>query len=729
MRGQPKRQGSESLGQDLTTKRGRWESELAIPPSECSPTASGSALISGVHSAQISGGTFTVVGHDSSTTIHNYTYSYGSQTAPVDLLDILSSLSLPNFRDIQLDTLAKATEGTCIWFITGEMFLFWIKDGKILWGIGIPGAGKTVLASIVIRYLEGLEETSGGVVCVAYVYLRYSEPLTVRDVLELLVKQIVERHIDLVPIIEGLYAKHKREKTKPSQQELVDALAEFTRGGKCLFFVLDALDEMRVKDRPILVNLLASLEAKLFITSRPLEILQRRHPQAQVFNIAATMSDLDLYMKDFLRHSPEVVALLEGTDLEERIAQTIHRTSGGMFLHAQLQLEALHHCIGALDVEETLEGFPSDIGEIYMKTWERILSQGPKHSNLAKLVLLWITHANGEISIETLQRAVATSPETYTFEPKRMVPAALLLSVCCGLVLVDEKTKLVRLMRLYPVPHAIPAHVCIAHLINSGFQNYSWEIAPNDQSCDPGFRNDSLLAYAYESWAHHMRQCDHYRPVVSAAAELVLHCTKYPLENQSYTVNFGGPLHVAAFYGLADLIRPAARFSGRNALMLAVYDDHIECMELLAQAPGVDINAVDWEGRTALIHAVRWGRIEAMKQLLSLPGIDANAKDEDGWTALIHAVARGYTAIAQLLLKFPGIDINAVDQNGRTALILAVLTSRTEVVKLLLSTPGIDINVVCKSDKGTALSHASRRGDREIVNDLLAFRGQLYQHV
>jgi ankyrin repeat domain-containing protein 50 len=117
------------------------------------------------------------------------------------------------------------------------------------------------------------------------------------------------------------------------------------------------------------------------------------------------------------------------------------------FLHAKLQLEALRKCVNALDVEETLEAFPTGIQAIYTRTWERICAQGPKLADLAQLVLLWVTHAQRELTIDTLRRAVATSPETHAFEPKRMVPEALLLSVCCGLVSVDEKTSHVRLVR------------------------------------------------------------------------------------------------------------------------------------------------------------------------------------------------------------------------------------------------------------------------------------------
>ncbi|KAH6903962.1 hypothetical protein BKA70DRAFT_1110126, partial [Coprinopsis sp. MPI-PUGE-AT-0042] len=473
---------SPSPGQVVANKRARWEAEVAAPPAECSPTASSSALLSRIHSAHIHGGTFTVSGPGSThnhTTVHNH--DTGPQPVRFDVLKFLKSLSLPKFRDTQLDTIAKATQGTCAWLTRGKMFLFWISKGKILWGTGIPGAGKTILISIVIHFLEGLEETSGGIICVAFVYLRYSEPLTIRDILESLVKQLVERHTDLVPIVQDQYAKHKHEGTKPSPQELTRLLAEFIRGGKTLFFVMDALDEMRFEDRPVLLKLLASLDAKLFITSRPLDTLQRQHPQAHVFNIAASPFDLNLHIKEFLQHSPEVMVLLEGTDFEEHISEVIHKKSGGMFLHAKLQLEALRQCVSVLDIEETLDGFPTDIEAIYAKTWERILAQGPKQSNLAKLVLLWVTHAHGEMTVDLLRRAVATSPETYSFDTKRMVPEAILLSVCCGLVLVDKETRLVRLMHyttwnailprileLFPIPHAPLAHICIIHLTRCG---------------------------------------------------------------------------------------------------------------------------------------------------------------------------------------------------------------------------------------------------------------------
>ncbi|KAH6874833.1 hypothetical protein BKA70DRAFT_1412791 [Coprinopsis sp. MPI-PUGE-AT-0042] len=728
----PKRKGSASRDQDVTNKRGRWEAELAGPPSERSPTASGSAL---VHNTQIHGGALTVVGRDNnSTTIYNPTYNFGPQTVSVDVLAILNSRSLPKFRHIQLDTLAKATDGTCIWLTKGGMFVFWVKNGRILWGYWY--------SSIVIRYLEWLENTSEGVVCVAYVYLRYSEPLSIRDILESLVKQIVERHDDLIPIIEAIYARHKKEGTKPSQEELREVLEGFVRHGKTLFFVLDALDEMKADDRPILLNLLTSLDAKLFITSRPLEPLQRQFADAQVFNIAASPSDLDLHIKHFLRHSPEVMALLEGTDLEEQIAETIHQKSGGMFLHAKLQLEALRNCVSALDVEETLQGFPTDIEAIYAKTWERILAQGSKLSNLAKLVLLWITHAE-----------------------------------------LDEKTRLARLIHyttrdailpriqdIFPVPHALLGHVCIVHITKSGLQHFGMGPGSDFRAllCD-----DTLLAYAHRSWAHHTRQCGRYTPITSAAANLVLNCTSYPLDGV-WRVECGGPLHVAAFYGLEGLIPLAAqvhspnsattnvgnsplilavkrghlgcakallslpgidvnlcnKFS-QNALVIAAVYGHIECVQLLAEVPGIDINAADRSGSTALIRAAAAGHTEVVKLFVRLPGININTADEHGWTALIHAVDGGHTEVVKELLNAQGIDVNWAayhrrrfhpnDEAQSTALIVAARAGHINIVKQLLKVPGINVNA--EFDRKTALSCALAKGHREVAHLLLAFPG------
>ncbi|KAG2012156.1 hypothetical protein CC2G_012191 [Coprinopsis cinerea AmutBmut pab1-1] len=69
-------------------------------------------------------------------------------------------------------------------------------------GMGIPGAGKTVLASHVIDDLLKLEDDD---TCILFVYCRYTEALTVSDILKALVKECLKRHPGAAEDILPLY--------------------------------------------------------------------------------------------------------------------------------------------------------------------------------------------------------------------------------------------------------------------------------------------------------------------------------------------------------------------------------------------------------------------------------------------------------------------------------------------------------------------------------------------
>jgi hypothetical protein len=117
------------------------------------------------------------------------------------------------------------------------------------------------------------------------------------------------------------------------------------------------------------------------------------------------------------------------------------------FLHASLQLDALVECKSPQAVRRTLQSFPSRIQDVYLRTWERILKHGDDDAMLAKTVLLWVLYGSRSMTIEELERAVATCPVTHKFEPGRLVPGATLMSLCRGLVVMEEESHLVRLVR------------------------------------------------------------------------------------------------------------------------------------------------------------------------------------------------------------------------------------------------------------------------------------------
>ena len=117
------------------------------------------------------------------------------------------------------------------------------------------------------------------------------------------------------------------------------------------------------------------------------------------------------------------------------------------FLHASLQLLSISQCLSVYDIKEALEAFPARIEDAYIQTWNRILNQGLKRIAMAKAVLLWVLYSARSTTIQELQHAIATNPDDNQFAPFRIVPQSTLIGVCQGLVVLEEESGIVRLVR------------------------------------------------------------------------------------------------------------------------------------------------------------------------------------------------------------------------------------------------------------------------------------------
>ncbi len=153
----------------------------------------------------------------------------------------------------------------------------------------------------------------------------------------------------------------------------------------------------------------------------------------------------------------------------------------------------------------------------------------------------------------------------------------------------------------------------------------------------------------------------------------------------------------------------ARDINGRTALMIAVYDESKDIVEMLINA-GADVNAHDKYGLTSLHWAAEKGHTNIVEMLIKA-GADVNAKNNNGSTAL-HRAALGPKGIVQILLK-AGVEVNSQNKYGRTALMLAVQYRRKDLVEILLAS-GADVNV--KDNEGrTALHEAADTGAKDIV--------------
>ena len=91
--------------------------------------------------------------------------------------------------------------------------------------------------------------------------------------------------------------------------------------------------------------------------------------------------------------------------------------------------------------------------------------------------------------------------------------------------------------------------------------------------------------------------------------------------------------------------------TGQTLMVMAVFANRTEALQILLLAPNRDVNVVNKFGETPLGAAAYWGRTECVRILLSAPGIDINKVDSNGKTPLWIAVKKGHTECAELLRK------------------------------------------------------------------------------
>jgi hypothetical protein len=100
-------------------------------------------------------------------------------------------------------------------------------------------------------------------------------------------------------------------------------------------------------------------------------------------------------------------------------------------------------------VREALKRLSKGVDEIYDEAMKRIEGQSEDDRTLAKAVFAWITYAHRPLTLNELQHAVAVVPDMKNMDPDALVDEQILISVCAGLVVVEEESSIIRLIRKY----------------------------------------------------------------------------------------------------------------------------------------------------------------------------------------------------------------------------------------------------------------------------------------
>jgi hypothetical protein len=377
---------------------------------------------------------------------------------------------------------------------------------------------------------------------------------------------------------------------------------------------------------------------------------------------------------------------------------------------------------------------------------ERIEGQVSDQEELAKQVLSWITCAKRPLTTSELQHALAVEVDASELDEDNLSQIEDMVSVCAGLVTVDEESGIIRLVhyttqeyfermqyRWFPNSESDIATTCVTYL---SFSVFECGFCQTDAEFEERLRLNRLYDYAAKNWGHHAREastlCRGVMQFLTGKGQIdasnqVLTVSErhiwYPGYSQAFPKQMSG-LHLAAYFGVEDAVRDLLNSMDQNLednyggtlLLIAAMNGHEGTVRLLLEK-GADVDARDHDDYTALLLTVESRRADIVKLLLE-KGANVNAMDTQ-WrqTSQSRAAANGHEDIIKLLLE-KGANVNAIDSLWRqTPLSRAAANGHEDIVKLLLE-KGADVDARGYNSQ-TPLWLAAESGRADIVRLLL----------
>jgi Cdc6-like AAA superfamily ATPase len=270
--------------------------------------------------------------------LNNVASSVGKGQHDQEQQAILDWLTSADYSAQQNDYFGRRQEGTGEWLLATDEFQEWENNERcILFCPGIPGAGKTMITSIVVDHLIGEFGNNPGIgIAFLYCNFRQQQKQQPKDLFLSLLKQFAQRMPAIPECVIALYRDHARNRTRPSFEDISTTLHSVIAGYLRSYIIIDALDEYSATDGAVsqllgeLFNLQAKTRSNLFATSRPIfnipEEFKRRH--STVLEIYARNEDMRRYLDSHIHQVSSFVR--ETPAIEEKIKTAIIKATDGM---------------------------------------------------------------------------------------------------------------------------------------------------------------------------------------------------------------------------------------------------------------------------------------------------------------------------------------------------------------------------------------------------------------
>ncbi|KAK4193205.1 hypothetical protein QBC35DRAFT_99377 [Podospora australis] len=287
--------------------------------------------------------------------------------------------------------------GTGEWVMRCKEWKDWLalrSASSCIWIRGIPGVGKTVLASYLNKVLKThCENLSDDKITSLYYYCLYShEQDETIPILRWLVIELC-RHFDVIP--PELYELFGRG-YEPQAKDLLRCLSTILKSERIAvcFFVVDALDESQSRQHMlhtirVLTTKSQFKKLRLLVTSREyIDIQNVMLPISHVISMSDNenvQADIDLYISAKITSTPKFNRW--PADVRTEVEQALSAGAKGMFRWVVCQLDILRRLHNINRIREALHSLPQTLDE----TYERIFSLIPaEERTLVRNALHWL---------------------------------------------------------------------------------------------------------------------------------------------------------------------------------------------------------------------------------------------------------------------------------------------------------------------------------------------------
>ncbi|KAI0098044.1 hypothetical protein GGR51DRAFT_565932 [Nemania sp. FL0031] len=369
---------------------------------------------------------------------------------------IINKLDPPHAEDDQHTAFNACHGRSGRWIFEDPTYLKWTKSTALLESIlfihGMPGAGKTLLASRIISHLRSLPGTT----CLFFYFKQPDDTKTSMNyMLRSLLVQIITRDAGVVP---ELYRRCCMVSNLEARQllSLKAWTADLLKSQRTCMIILDGIDECTHKgagnEALQIIDWLATTvipdAEKEGSRLRLLALGQRdgivdealsKYPSIRLDAVRAHLNDIDLFARSRASEIRERFGLESVEELT--IIDKVTMTAKGMFLYAKVVMDNLmaQGSLEELDQELKVK-FPTGLDEAYGRVVCRVLDSSARHRSrrdAAAKILRWLTCATRPLQWNEIQCLFCIDPHAGTCNPRnRRVDSCKLL--CGSFVDVDK---------------------------------------------------------------------------------------------------------------------------------------------------------------------------------------------------------------------------------------------------------------------------------------------------